>query len=333
MHVDEFRKLIKNDENAKLEFKREWYKKEEFKSELIKDIFALSNGDIYTINKTAYLIIGIIDDTKKVYDFDKSSIPKLDKLKQQLLQNLNNYAQPEFLGLVLEYIDINDCTVLIISILPRNKLISLSKDLQLKNNTDKKGTTYYRVGEDIKVASPDVIEDYNQAFKKNKKSNSTPIIKYIPGFSLLGFSLIVVVGIYHNNKNEIIFNEPIIKKFPIHVTKHYNVGLVGFGKGECPLPPYKAGNNIVLKMFINSNVPLNKLTPAIIKMNKVYKSNNQSQIFSQQFKLNRGVNNFLITTPTSKGNYILESGFFIKDELNTKIPTFHAIKCPIKVEL
>jgi len=162
--------LIKNGENAKVDFKREWYKKEDLKGEFVKDMLALTNGDIYSIDQTAYLIIGIVDDTKKVFDFDTSNIPRsLDKLTQQLLEILNNYAQPEFLSLEINWVDYDEKEILVLSIAPHGRLISLSKDLQLKKGTDKKGIVYYRIGENIRVASADVVRDFEKAFGSDKQ--------------------------------------------------------------------------------------------------------------------------------------------------------------------
>lgn len=176
MTTEELTSIIEQGENAKVDFKRQWYWndnmpnhiKEVHKNEFVKDIIALTNGDIYSTDKTAYLIIGIDDETKEPYDFDKTAILPLDKLKQQLLTILNNYAQPEFLALELELVD----GVLVISIPPRGSLISLSKDLKLKNsNTDKKGTTYYRVGEDIRVASSEVVGEFERVFGSDKQES------------------------------------------------------------------------------------------------------------------------------------------------------------------
>jgi len=172
MTSEKLQQLIKEWENAKVDFKREWYWNENMpnnikevqKNELVKDLIALTNGDVYSTDKTAYLIIGIDDETKEAYDFDKSVVFARDKLKQQLLTLLNNYAQPEFLALDIEFVD----EVLVISIPPRGSLISLSKDLKLKNNNiDKKGTTYYRVGEDIRVASSEVVGEFEKGYTSN----------------------------------------------------------------------------------------------------------------------------------------------------------------------
>ena len=185
MTSQELKEIVAQGENVKFDFKREWYKsatKNELNSEFIKDIFALTNGDIYTINERAYLIIGITDNIKSFYDFDTSKIPRsLERLKRELLTILNNYAQPEFLALEVEWVEFEEGQeVLVLSIPPHSRLISLSKDL---HSLGKKGTVYYRQGESIKVASPEVIKDFEKAFEKenNKKGVSITIHGNVKG--------------------------------------------------------------------------------------------------------------------------------------------------------
>jgi len=176
MTPTEIKNIISKGETAKVDFKREWYKKEELKGELVKDIFALANGSVDTIDETAYLIIGITDNQREFFDFDTSSIKSLERLKKQILTNLNNYAQPEFLNLEIEWVEFGEeQDILVLSIAPHGRLISLSKDLQLKKGTDKKGTVYYRIGEEIRVASADVILDFQKAYNKNKMGNGITI--------------------------------------------------------------------------------------------------------------------------------------------------------------
>jgi len=57
MTTEELQTIIDQGENAKVDFKREWYKKEDLKGEFFKDMLALANGDIHSIDKTAYLIL------------------------------------------------------------------------------------------------------------------------------------------------------------------------------------------------------------------------------------------------------------------------------------
>jgi len=178
--IEDLEKIIKQGENSKVDFKREWYKKEDLKGEFIKDILALANGDIHSIDKTAYLIIGIEDETKKAFKFDDTNIPRsLDKLTQQLLEILNNNSQPEFLSLNIKWVDYQGEEILVLSVKPHGRLISLSKDLKLKKTTDKKGTVYYRVSENIRVASADIIRDFEKAF--NKDGSNGRIIINIKG--------------------------------------------------------------------------------------------------------------------------------------------------------
>jgi predicted HTH transcriptional regulator len=176
MNREELKELITQGENAKVDFKRQWYKKEDLKGEFVKDMLALANGDIHSTNKRAYLIIGIEDESKSFFDFDTSAIPRsLDKLTQQLLEILNNFSQPEFLSLEIDWVDYDDQEVLVLSVAPHGRVISLSKDLQLKRGTDKRGTVYYRIGENIRVASADVVKDFERAFKQNEGQSGVTI--------------------------------------------------------------------------------------------------------------------------------------------------------------
>lgn len=196
MTIEELKTIIKEGENAKVDFKSEWYKYTEAKkpkinNEFVRDMFALANGDIHSVDKTSYLIIGVMDNNdkreddkvisiedieNKIYDFDKSKMLFLDKFTQQLLDTLNNYAQPEFLALDIEWYEIGeDTNILVLAIPPHGRLISLSQDLNLGNTTDKKGTVYYRIGENVRVASADVIEDFRKAFAKNENKSGVVI--------------------------------------------------------------------------------------------------------------------------------------------------------------
>ena len=175
MTKEKLKELISQGDTAKVDFKREWYKKEDLKGEFVKDMLALTNGDVNSIDKEAHLIIGITDN-RNFYDFDSSFIRSPDKLKQQLLNILNSYTQPEFTALEVEWVEFSDeQDVVVVSVPPRAKLLSLSKDLQLKKGTDKKGIVYYRIGEDIKVASVDVVLDFEKAFNESSSESGVTI--------------------------------------------------------------------------------------------------------------------------------------------------------------
>ena len=69
----------------------------------------------------------------------------------------------------------NEKRILIITIPPHPYLLSLSKDLQLKKRTDKKGMAYFRIGEQINIASPEVIAAFEQKLGKNNEAGTTII--------------------------------------------------------------------------------------------------------------------------------------------------------------
>ncbi len=174
MTKEELEKLIKKDENPKLDFKQEWYwnkntpkkQKQEQQGELVRDLIALANGSPAFVGETAYLIIGVIDNSREFYSFDRSVIEPFDKFKQQLVDLVNNYAQPKIIDLDMNLTE----KVLIISIKPQESIIHIFKDLQVKNRTIDGGTTFFRVGESNSVASPDIIEKFKKAINKYKEN-------------------------------------------------------------------------------------------------------------------------------------------------------------------
>jgi predicted HTH transcriptional regulator len=172
--------LLAMNENPKLDFKAIW-KPDDLKGELIKDIVSIANGNPQTIGEVGYLVFGVSDDKQKIKDItdEMLSIPNkyrdLAFLETTLLNTLNNHVTPDFLGLELEFIQADEKRILVITIPPHPYLLSLSKDLQLKKRTDKKGTTYYRIGEVIHSASPEVIAAFQQQLGKNNEAGP-PII-------------------------------------------------------------------------------------------------------------------------------------------------------------
>jgi len=170
-------KLIERGETAKVDFKREWYWNDNTPDntrklrygEFVKDIFALTNGDKYSIDDTAYLVIGIDDTTREVCDFDfpkdhESNIKNEEKLKQDLLNKLKTYSSSEFIALDVNYYIFKEKQIIVISVPPRHELIALSKDLKYtrkgKIQTIPKETVYYRIGDAIHIATENIKRDF-----------------------------------------------------------------------------------------------------------------------------------------------------------------------------
>ena len=140
----------------------------------------LANGNPQRIDEDAYLIFGISDNKQTIHNitdemlFNTRKYTNIPKLEQYVLTQLKNLATPDFLGLKLEFLEYKEKRVLLIIIPPHPYLLSLSKDLNLKNRTDKNGTVYFRIGEEINIASPDVIKAF--AEQRKKQDSITTII-------------------------------------------------------------------------------------------------------------------------------------------------------------
>lgn len=178
MDIDKLKLLITKTENSKLEFKEQWYHKSQ-KNEMIKDIIALTNGNPQTVGEIGYLIIGVEDTTKKIKEVELSE--SVAKLEQTVLQNINNYAAPPLTDISFDLFLVDEKKILVISIPPHNYLISLSKDLQTKNRTEKRGVTFYRERDKIAIASPDIIREFDKEYtllnKYEIKSNRNDIVE------------------------------------------------------------------------------------------------------------------------------------------------------------
>lgn len=172
--------LLEMNESPKLDFKQIW-KKEDYKGELIKDIISIANGNPMTVGKEGFLVFGVSDDKKKLYSItddmlfiNDKNITNISSLERNLLINLNTFVQPNFLHLKLEFlISENNERILLIRIPSHPYLLSLSRNLETKI-TYKKGTVFFRVGEDINIASPEVIRAFDKQYKI--ESNSKNII-------------------------------------------------------------------------------------------------------------------------------------------------------------
>jgi len=155
--------LISQNENAKLEFKEQWYHKSQ-KNEMIKDIIALANGNPQTVGEEAYLIIGVEDKTKNIKGVNL--LKSIAELEQEVLQNINNYATPPITDISFDdSFNINGKKILVITIPTHNYLVYLSKDLQTKRRTERRNSAFYREGEMISIASPDIVREFDKQYK------------------------------------------------------------------------------------------------------------------------------------------------------------------------
>ena len=164
MTRDELTTLINQLENAKLDFKRDWYSSEK-KTELIKDMIALSNGNMHYLGQTAYLVIGVkecVGAENEIYgvELDKD----IQIIKQELLQNLQNYTQPALQDFSIEAFSIDEKNIVVIEIPFHPYLIILKKTLRPPYLRD---TLIYRTGEGTVVADYATRKAFEAAMDKH----------------------------------------------------------------------------------------------------------------------------------------------------------------------
>jgi len=163
----DIRELINKKESPKVDFKRQWYREADLKTELIKDIIALTNGNIHTIGQNSFLIIGVKDkeDGNELYDvvLDKN----LDNIKQQLLHNLQKYTIPAIQDIQIEKFEVDSKNIIVIQIPFHPYLIILKEKLRQYS----KDTLLYRAGEGIVVADYATRRAFDDEMDKYKKSS------------------------------------------------------------------------------------------------------------------------------------------------------------------
>ncbi len=164
------RELINKKENPKLDFKRQWYKEADVKTEFIKDVVALANGNIHTIGQNSFLIIGVKehDEGNELHDvvLEKS----LDDIKKQLLQNLQKYAIPAIQDIYMEEFAVDSKTILVIQI-PFHPYPIIIKERLKQFDKD---TLIYRAGEGTVKADFDTRTEFVEAIRKYKQVNPNP---------------------------------------------------------------------------------------------------------------------------------------------------------------
>jgi len=166
MDIDLLQQIIKQEENPKLEFKRDWYsgrKKLDDKAwgEFLKDLIALSNGNLGYAWKSAYLIFGVDDkiifnQPRKLYDLSYMiEVHDLQQLRDSTLTRLRRVCSPSIPDIKIELLSYDDfIRLLVIEIPPIHNLIKLDYDLENRGAIFRKNSILIRLGQEVIVASP-----------------------------------------------------------------------------------------------------------------------------------------------------------------------------------
>jgi Putative DNA-binding domain len=193
MDSSSLRKLVSQPaESAKLDFKlklheiyapehitsadkQEWEKaKLQQWAELVKDVIALTNGNVGTAKETGYLIIGVgdrlkADGTRTLLDVG-NTVPSRTKI----LEKVNGYCDPKLPDLHCHKIKVDGVNLFVISIPPSLYLHRISRQLKTPKKEYSPHTVLIRRrdGEETYEASPKEAEEIEN--EKNGGTRSFP---------------------------------------------------------------------------------------------------------------------------------------------------------------
>lgn len=217
MNQEELRNLLKQKEGLKLDFKQEPHQiyhpngdvQKKYKNELIKDILALTHGNIGTAHETAYLIFGAAnklnpDLTRDLYDIGEFNLEETNLLKM-----VNSACHPPIQDIGCEVIKLENKRLFVISIYPTAYLHETNQVLETFSKTSyRPGTVLIRRNESISEAFQDerevLLREREKVFlsyKSNKFRNFSSEIKLLQK-NFVGREYVF------NKINHFIINEP-----------------------------------------------------------------------------------------------------------------------------
>lgn len=188
MDISQIKRLLREVENPKLEFKSAWYcntDKLDDKGwgEFLKDIIGLANGNVGFVGRISYLIIGASDtdpepnQQRDTFHVDEiGMLSNLQKLRAITLRKLSEACSPPLSDLNIDWIRLEENKKLLILEIPSSiDVIQLDRDLNTRGMRFQKGTVLIRLGQDISVASPTQIsvlkQEYTKIYQNNIQSN------------------------------------------------------------------------------------------------------------------------------------------------------------------
>lgn len=176
MDVEQLRQLVSQPrETAKVDFKLQLYKiyeekppaqadiqkwvtaKDQQWAEFVKDILALTNGNIGTVQQTAYLIIGCDDKLKADGTPTIRDVGNQVSQPKEIYEKVSSYCEPQIQNLECQTISLDNQRLFVISIPPSPYIHKLSKQLKTPKKEFSRHTVLLRRsdGEETYEASDD----------------------------------------------------------------------------------------------------------------------------------------------------------------------------------
>jgi hypothetical protein len=162
MEAERLRTLLRQDESATLEFKREPYAidspdsetKKRQRHELVKDILALANGNAIVAGEIAYLIIGADDrlnpdGSRALYDIGENNLSA-----KRILDIVNPYCAPHMEDLLSETVQLGSECLNVVTLPPTPHLYETTQKLEPSTSGSvSEFVVFTRQNSGVKIAS------------------------------------------------------------------------------------------------------------------------------------------------------------------------------------
>jgi predicted HTH transcriptional regulator len=191
MNTKEITDLLKSEESATLEFKREVYRvddenpetKKRQRDELVKDILALANGNAMVAGDTAYLVIGAdnelgANNIRRLYDVGEHALTG-----GRILDLVNSACEPSIEDIICEQVEIEGKRILVVTVLPTPYLHETTRRIEPQSGVFSKHTVFVRHDQSVEIASNKERETITQVkrFRFSESKNPPTILGTIVG--------------------------------------------------------------------------------------------------------------------------------------------------------
>ena len=181
-----------------------------------------------------------------------------------------------------------------------------------------------------------IIVRFEKETEKSQDNMSTYIKSLNDELRILREILVSQDLRYKNNENtiprNIVTNSIQTPQYmlPANVEGYTPVPFIGVTDSNCPKRKLHKDEPLTLQFKVIDDSLLKRITPLYFDILRKTSKTSVTEVFSQQFEIKDGLNiiHTLVNIPV--GNYELSYGFFFRNELNDKFPSFYSKNCEIK---
>jgi len=179
-------RLIKQQESASLDFKRELHKifdqngttKSGHRDELIRDILSLANGNTTTAGETAFLIFGIDEEVNSSGERVIYGVTERIPSAKDILSIIKPASAPPIEDILCELFEIDSKQIFVVTIFPSPYLHETTRKLKTSQKQYSEHVVFIRRGESIEIASAKervAIQDLKK-YRHDESNRIDPVI-------------------------------------------------------------------------------------------------------------------------------------------------------------